>query len=171
MSVIDGFLPPRSLHPFRKSKRPSYWFDSDMVVFQPCDTHQTLNKHQMSVQVERTGGQRWLRKLSGPNRKLWLRQVGRGRRCSGTARSPWRSHLPQGAAFREVVGDRAARIWAVCPGPGLQNRNFALYPVKSGYLCFWAEEWQDWASIFRKFCELSTKGMNGREPKPEAGYS
>lgn len=48
----------------------------------------------------------------------------------------WSTHLPQGAAFREVVGDRAARIWEGCPGPGLQNRNFALYPVKSGYLCF-----------------------------------
>ena len=91
ISVIGGFLPPRSLHLFRKNTRHSYRFDSDMAVLQPCDTPQTLNKHQMSVQVERTGRQRWPRKLSGPNRELWFKQVGRGERRSGTARSHWQS--------------------------------------------------------------------------------
>jgi len=67
---------------------------------------------------------------------------GKRRKALGHSTQPlaimweWSAHLQQGASFRDVVGDTAARIWAGCPGPGLQNRNFVLYPVKSGCLLF-----------------------------------
>lgn len=135
----------------------------------PATTWCTVEPEQApSVQAGRTcgeGGLGGFRGLAGNyDSGRWTEQEG----VAGRASSNCASCSPPAAKglFSDVVEGAAAKS----PGPGLRNGDFVLYPVNSGCLCFWAEEWQDESSIFRKTYQVPTKRMNWRGTNWKQNY-